>query len=200
MKKKIKGIEHLMNCKGDFVPVALINPADVERDELVERVFKKIERMKRLQEWVADEIDREIKEYLEKKSRNWESFSLTNYTGNKRIRYSFSEIIDFTEEIEIAKQKIYACIKKWRGTDEGGAYLEAVVRQAFGDKKINKVSLLKLLTVYIQDKEWIEAQSIIKNAIRVSETKHYREFAERSGKDKKFAAINLNFSTYGGGR
>ena len=195
MKKKVKGVEYLLNLAGEKVPVAVINPDDVRRDELVERIFKKIERMKRMQEWLADEIDREIREYLGDKIKG-DSFQLTNYTGDKRIRYSYSEIIDFTEEIELAKQKVFDCLKKWKGTESGGVYLETLVKQTFGDKKINKTSLLKLLTTYIDDKDWVEAQVQIKKSLRIVETKRYREFQIRKSKDNKFQAINLNFNSY----
>lgn len=195
MKKKIKNVEYLFNLAGEKVPVAVINPDDVRRDELVERVFKKIERMKRMQEWLADEIDRDVREYLGDKIKG-DTFQLTNYTGDKRIRYSYSEIIDFTEEIELAKQKIFDCLKKWKGTESGGVYLETLVKQTFGDKKINKTSLLKLLTTYIEDKDWVEAQVLIKKSLRIVETKRYREFQIRKSKDDKFQAINLNFNSY----
>jgi hypothetical protein len=195
MKKKVKGVEYLLNLAGEKVPVAVINPDDVRRDELVERVFKKIERMKRMQEWLADEIDRDVREYLGDKIKG-DTFQLTNYTGDKRIRYSYSEIIDFTEEIELAKQKIFDCLKKWKGTESGGVYLETLVKQTFGDKKINKTSLLKLLTTYIEDKDWVEAQVLIKKSLRIVETKRYREFQIRESKDSKFQSINLNFNSY----
>jgi hypothetical protein len=195
MKKKVKGVEYLLNLAGEKVPVAVINPDDVRRDEFVERIFKKIRVMKRQQEWLADEIDREIREYLGDKIKG-DTFQLTNYTGDKRIRYSYSEIIDFTEEIERAKQKIFDCLEKWKGTESGGVYLETLVKQTFGDKKINKTSLLKLLTTYIEDKDWVEAQVLIKKSLRIIETKRYREFQIRDSKDCKFQSINLNFNSY----
>lgn len=195
MKKKIKGVEYLLNLAGEKVPVAVINPGDVRRDEFVERIFKKIRVMRRQQEWLKDDIDREIREYLGDKIKG-DTFQLTNYTGDKRIRYSFSEIIDFTEEIELAKQKIFDCLKKWKGTESGGVYLETLVKQTFGDKKINKTSLLKLLTTYIEDKDWVEAQVLIKKSLRIVETKRYREFQIRESKDSKFQSINLNFNSY----
>ena len=195
MKKKVKGVEYLLNLAGKKVPVAVINPDDVRRDEFVERIFKKIRVMKRQQEWLADEIDREIREYLGDKIKG-DTFQLTNYTGDKRIRYSYSEIIDFTEEIELAKQKIFDCLEKWKGTESGGVYLETLVKQTFGDKKINKTSLLKLLTTYIEDKDWVEAQVLIKKSLRIVETKRYREFQIRESKDSKFQSINLNFNSY----
>lgn len=195
MKKKIKGVEYLLNLAGKKVPVAVIRPDDVRRDEFVERIFKKIRVMKRQQEWLADEIDREIREYLGDKIKG-DTFQLTNYTGDKRIRYSYSEIIDFTEEIELAKQKIFDCLEKWKGTESGGVYLETLVKQTFGDKKINKTSLLKLLTTYIEDKDWAEAQVLIKKSLRIVETKRYREFQIRESKDSKFQSINLNFNSY----
>lgn len=195
MKKKVKGVEYLLNLAGEKVPVAVINPDDVRRDELVERIFKKIRVMKRQQEWLADEIDREIREYLGDKIKG-DTLQITNFTGDKRIRYSYSEIIDFTEEIELAKQKIFDCLKKWKGTESGGVYLETLVKQTFGDKKINKTSLLKLLTTYIEDKDWVEAQVLIKKSLRIIETKRYREFQIRESKDSKFQSINLNFNSY----
>jgi hypothetical protein len=195
MKKKVKGVEYLLNLAGEKVPVAVIRPDDVRRDELVERIFKKIRVMKRQQEWLADEIDRDVREYLGDKIKG-DTFQLTNYTGDKRIRYSYSEIIDFTEEIELAKQKIFDCLEKWKGTESGGVYLETLVKQTFGDKKINKTSLLKLLTTYIEDKDWVEAQVLIKKSLRIVETKRYREFQIRESKDSKFQSINLNFNSY----
>lgn len=198
MKKTIKGIEYLINQQGETVPVSLIPPEDVERDELVEKIFKKIEKMKEIQKRLAAGIDADLRAFLEKKSKKWESFSLTNYTGDKRIRYDYNELTGFTEDIELARQKIFDCIKKWKGQDEGSMYLEALVKQTFGDKKINKTSLLKLLSTYIQDKDWIEAQTLIQKSLRVTETKRYRNFYTRANKDAKFQAINLNFTTYGG--
>ncbi|MCH5149262.1 MAG: DUF3164 family protein [Spirochaetales bacterium] len=199
MKKTIKGISYLMNLQGEAVPVSIIPPEDVERDELVEKIFSKIEKMKAIQKRLAASIDNDLRAFLEKKAKKWGAFQLSNYTGDKKIQYDFSEMTSFTEDVELAKEKIYDCLKKWKGENEGSMYLEALVKTAFGGKQLNKTSLMKLLSFYVQDKDWIEAQTLIQKSLRVINKKRRRTFYKRKNKDSKFQMVNLNFTTYGEG-
>lgn len=201
MTKK-KGTERvLIDAQGREYPVKILDKQIVKRDTLVTKLMK---RAKALNEKIAKEKAKmvaEIEGYLadtaEQYGENWKgNAELVSFNGSEKIEVKYKERIQFTEKLQIAKQKIDDCLIRW--SEDSNINLQAVIREAFQvDKKgeVAKGRILSLRKYNIKDKEWKLAMDLINEAIEVTSTKQYIAFYEREGKDKSFNLITLNFSS-----
>lgn len=204
--KKEEEMRMIKDQWGDEVPAILISPKDLERHDLVEGIFNKITEMKGLMLKTSQEIDDIIDRYLTKQAKRanvdgWKgNVTLTNFTGNKQVVVAMNDLLEFNENLNVAKMKVDQCVKRWVEEDDSPSIknLAALVNSAFSvDKKgdFNKAQIMKLLNIHIKDKEWISAQKLIKDSFSVRTTKKYKRFKLKN-EDGKLEGINLNFNTF----
>ncbi len=200
MTKK-KNEKVLVGSDGREYPTKILDKQIVKRDRMVTKLLKKA---KDLNERIAKEKAKmvaEIEDYLadtaEQYGENWKgNAELLSFDGSAKIEVKYKERIQFTEKLQIAKQKIDDCLIRW--SEDSNINLQAVIREAFQvDKKgeVAKGRILSLRKYNIKDKEWKLAMDLINEAIEVTSTKQYIAFYEREDINKSFNLITLNFSS-----
>ncbi len=191
----------LYDAQGREYPEKILDKQLVKRDKLVKRLMKKA---KALNEKIADEKTKmvaDIEKYLadtaEQYGENWKgNAELLSFDGSAKIEVKYKERIQFTEKLQIAKQKIDDCLIRW--SENSNINLQAVIREAFQvDRKgeVAKGRILSLRQYNIKDSEWKVAMDLINEAIEVTSTKQYIAFYEREDSDKSFSLVTLNFSS-----
>ncbi|MBI9030762.1 DUF3164 family protein [bacterium] len=191
----------LYDAQGREYPTKILDKQIVKRDKMVTKLLKKA---KDLNERIAKEKAKmvaEIEDYLadtaEQYGENWKgNAELLSFNGSAKIEVKYKERIQFTEKLQIAKQKIDDCLIRW--SEDSNINLQAVIREAFQvDKKgeVAKGRILSLRKYNIKDKEWKLAMDLINEAIEVTSTKQYIAFYEREDQNKSFNLITLNFSS-----
>jgi hypothetical protein len=206
-----ENIKTIKNSRGEDVAVDLIPEIELQRHKLVEDIISKIISYKKLGEDLSLDIDESIDKYLKflgKKTRvsNAEELSgnitLTNYSQTKQVKVSINDIIIFDERLNLAKKKIDNCLKRWSQESsnlEQSRFLSTIAMQAFNvDKKgnVNKNQIIRLLKVNIKDKEWIDAQKLIKESMQVFNSRRYKNFRTKNKPEDQWSTISLNFSTF----
>ena len=190
----------LKDAKGREYPAKILDPQIVKRDSLVNRVMGRAARLHdkltfEKQKMAAD-IDKYLQQTADQYGEKWKgNAELVSFDGNFKIEVRNRERLEFDEKLQIAKQKIDECLKRW--TEDSNVNLQAVINEAFQvDKKgeIAKHRILALRKYNIKDKNWKQAMDIIDKAIQVTSTKQYIAFYERSSSNKPFQLISLNFS------
>jgi hypothetical protein len=203
-------IKTLANSQGSEVAVDLISEVELKRHDLVESILTEIEEYKAMGVKLSEKIDQRVDAYMNwvgrrSKVRNGEkaggNLTLSNYSQTKQILVKIHDIFSFDERINLAKMKVDNCLKRWAEeskNNEQARFLSEIARRAFNvDKKgsINKNNILRLIQTNIKDKEWIEAQKLMKDAIQIICSKKYKNFKIKNSHGI-WETINLNFSTY----
>jgi hypothetical protein len=201
MAEKVKdgNVVYWIDPQGIRVPLNYIKPEDKDRDKLVEDVISDVVKLNRQLLELKKKIGEKTAAYLQKVAESygedWKgNCRLNNFSGDKQIEISVSDLIDFDEKLQVAKTKIDECIKRWsKGTNKP---LELLVTKAFRtDKKgqLNKNMILQLRTYEIKDPEWESAMDLISGSIKIMSSRTYYNFYSRD-ESGKLTPIHMNFS------
>ena len=202
VKREINGDTHWLNSRGKYDPVRFINKIPKRRDTMVERVFRKIDKLQT--RMLADKgvINGWIKEFVEFTEQHHgaamsedANFDFTNYAGTMKIKVKISNVIKYDEQIHVAKSLIDKCFTKW---GEGAhPNIRLIVNHAFKvdrEGELNHQKMIELQSYEINNKDWKKAMEIITKSRRIDSRKRYITFQKKNGKGK-WETINMNFSS-----
>lgn len=190
------------DSKGRLVPESLIEPIDIERDDLVTRlVLGAKNKQKELIEFkdlafgdIAAFVDLSLEKYDVQIGGDKGNITLFSFDGKYKIVRQIQDSLRFSEQLQAAKILIDECIQSWSiGSND---YLKVLVNGAFQVDKEGKIStgrVLSLRTHKIDDPKWKEAMNAIADSIRVVDSKRYVRFYERDS-EGKYQAISLDFA------
>jgi hypothetical protein len=178
----------------------VVNQDILDKDSVVN---KAMEQALKLQQRII--IDKQkiigiIEDYLSDVARRnglqWKGNALLiNFNEQYKIEIRYRERIQFGIELQLAKQKIDECLKRW--SSDSNDNLKAIITEAFQvDKKgeIAKYRILSLRRYKIKDVTWHEAMELIDKAILVTSTKQYVVFYVKD-EHGNFQKVVLNFSS-----
>jgi hypothetical protein len=106
--------------------------------------------------------------------------TLTSYDGRYRVVRATEEYIVFDERLQIAKELIDDCLKRW--SEGGNTNLQALVNDVFQvDKqgKVNVRGILRLRRLDIEDETWRQAMTAIAESLQTVGSKAYLRVYER---------------------
>lgn len=200
---EINGKQYMPDARGGYVPLELVKPQHALEDQAVRNIMAharalsaQIARFKghtfddlsALDDLLADQY--QVRRGGQKGNRTYMS-----HDGLEKIQVAMADQIDFGPELQQAKALIDECLKEW--TDDGRAEIRAIVLRAFKVEKegqINKAELFALLRLEIKDPRWLNAMAAIHDAIRVTGSKQYFRFYERSSPTAKFTAVTIDLA------
>ena len=191
----------MKNAHGAFIPIENVKPVDKLRDDLVKNLMSKTKEVQKIIEDHRNICWEDIKAFLEisasehnvKYGGEKGNITLLSYDGKYKVVIANQDYISFNEKLQIAKDLIDECIRKWaKGADKN---LLALVNDAFKVDKQGKISTEKILglrRLEINDFTWNEAMKAITESITVEDRKRYIRFYERREKDGKYEHISLS--------
>ena len=191
----------MKNAQGAFIPIENVKPVDKLRDDLVKNLMSQTKKVQKIIEDHRNICWEDIKAFLEisasehnvKYGGEKGNITLLSYDGKYKVVIANQDYISFNEKLQIAKDLIDECIRKWaRGADKN---LLALVNDAFKVDKQGKISTEKILglrRLEINDFTWNEAMKAITESITVEDSKRYIRFYERREKDGKYEHISLS--------
>ncbi|WP_157154491.1 DUF3164 family protein [Brachyspira murdochii] len=191
----------MKNAQGAFIPIENVKPVDKLRDDLVKNLMYKTKEVQKIIEEHRNICWEDIKAFLEisasehnvKYGGEKGNITLLSYDGKYKVVIANQDYISFNEKLQIAKDLIDECIRKWaKGADKN---LLALVNDAFKVDKQGKISTEKILglrRLEINDFTWNEAMKAITESITVEDSKRYIRFYERRDKDGKYEHISLS--------
>ena len=191
----------MKNAQGAFIPIENVKPVDKLRDDLVKNIMSKTKEVQKIIEDHRNICWEDIKAFLEisasehnvKYGGEKGNITLLSYDGKYKVVIANQDYISFNEKLQIAKDLIDECIRKWaKGADKN---LLALVNDAFKVDKQGKISTEKILglrRLEINDFTWNEAMKAITESITVEDSKRYIRFYERREKDGKYEHISLS--------
>ena len=190
----------LTDARGYEFNPKILHPNTVKRDAMVKKVTNMANKLNQKITAEKEKMLREVHLYLDsvadEYNEKWKgNAQLLSFDEKEKVEINYQERISFDEKLQIAKQKIDSCLKRW--SQEANPNLQALVSQAFQvDKKgqVSKNRIMALLRFNIKDDEWDIAKKIILESITVTSTKQYLAIYQRENTQDKFKQIILNFS------
>lgn len=186
--------------QGLEIPPSRVSKEEKARERTIDRVFKEVWKLRKAlidgKEVITGEVEQHLDAFAKAaKLDGWKgNATITNFQNTLKIERSVNELLDFTEEISLAQQKIAECIKKW--SDKANRNLRLVVDDAFktdSKGKLNKKRIIGLKRLEIEDETWQEAMQLIDDAIRIVDSRIYYTFHVKD-ETGMWVSVSLNFS------
>jgi hypothetical protein len=180
----------MTDSQGRQVPAELEKEIDKLRDQTVRRIADEAMKMKAVlgdfKKRIRDDIYAFVGLSAEQYGKVWGgkkgNITLATYDGKYRLVVAMSDNITFDERLQIARELIGDCIRKW--SDGSRDEIRILVQDAFQVDKAGKVSAARVLGLRrldIHDPDWQKAMAAITESIQVSGSKQYLRFYERNG-------------------
>ncbi len=194
---------YLQNARGHLVPRANVREQDLLRDETARRLAEKaIALHAQLKAYKAEALG-DIMDLVRIAGERYEvalggkkgNVSITSYDGRYKVQRSVADRIEFTEEIEAAKELLNQCIASW--SEGANPHIRVIVGRAFAtDSKgqLKTAAVLDLMRVEIDDDEWMRAMQAIRDSIHTTGTAIYVRVYERIGDSDQYRAIPLDLA------
>jgi hypothetical protein len=194
---------YLADSRGRLVPIDTISEQDKRRDALVKELLAEALELEELIASKRVSMQERVDAYLEwrkgvakVKRENWKgNIQLDSFDGGLRVDRRVKEVINFNEDLQLAKTVIDDWMKdNLKGSSDE---LRAVVMDAFSvDQKgnVNRSQILRLLRLDIQGAKWKKAMDLIKGAMQTQMTRQTTTFYIR-GEQGEFRQVILAFGS-----
>ncbi|MCR4537344.1 DUF3164 family protein [Pseudomonas sp. 18.1.10] len=193
----------LQDAKGHLVPVVLIKPIDLARDELVSELVKKAKNVSALLGEFKASAFGDIKAFVEMSAEQYGAaiggkkgnVTLLTFDGRFKIIHAVQDSIKFDERLQAARALIDECAAEW--TQGARSEVRVLVNEAFRTDKSGEIStgrVLGLRRLEIKDGRWQRAMQAIGEAVQVVGSKSYLRVYERIGDSDQYAPIPLDIA------
>ncbi len=189
--------------QGRAVPLQYIDPVVKARDRLVRRIAAKTQRLHEQMSTVKVEVMALVDGYLDQVAAGYDedwkgNAELVTFDGRLKVEVKISEALEFDERLQVAKQKIDHCLRRWTGNAR--AEVRAIINQAFqvdSKGRINVRSILTMRQLKFDDQVWNEAMALIADSLRIRTTRRYVNVYQRHTNTDRFELLALNWSALG---
>jgi hypothetical protein len=195
--------QHMKDAQGRLVPIELIKPIDLARNDLVTALIDCARELsailKNFKQQAFDDfnafVDLSAEQYGVTLGGRKGNVTLTSFDGRFKVVRQIQDSIVFDERLQAAKVLVDECITGWaKGT---GPEIRALVNDAFQvDKEgtVNTARVLALKRLEITDQKWQRAMQAIQDSVLISSSRSYMRFYERVGDTDRYEAISLDLS------
>lgn len=190
------------DAKGALIPLTMIKPIDLARDELVQELAAKAKAQSTALRTLKHQVFADINAFVDLSAEKYEvqlggkkgNLTLYTFDGKYKIQVAISERMVFDERLQAAKSLIDECITDWSqgSRDE----IKVLVQSAFQtdqEGRINTGRVLSLRRMHIRGEKWQKAMDAIGESLQVVGSKEYVRFYERVAEDK-YEPISLDLA------
>lgn len=189
--------------KGNLVALSNIKAIDLIRDELVDKLSglaaKQQTQMRDFKRSIIDELSAFVslsaEEYQIKLGGKKGNITLMNFDSTLKIQIAVSELLQFDERLQVAKQLIDECIHAW--SSGANDRIRTLVEHAFQVDKEGQVSTARILGLRkldMEDERWDSAMKAIADSIQITDSKSYIRFYKRRNTDDAWQAVSLDIA------
>ncbi len=194
-----------LNAKGEAVHPDNIKVVDKLKDEVVEAVLIKAQKIQESMKAFKEEAYKDVEDYfalvlqnygMDVKSRSKKgNITLENFSGTVKVQIAKAEKLGFDEKLRVAKLKIDEYLEDV--TKDSSADIRTLITKAFEvDKEgnIDSKKIFALKSYEISDKRWKEAMEIIEDSKHVTAITPYIRFYKRNSIEDKWEFIKLDIA------
>ena len=195
--------EYMKDSMGRLVPKDMVSPIDKLRDQTVRIIMDKAFKMRDSLAAFKTEVNNDVNTFVEMSANQYDKtwgggrggFTLSTYDGQYKMVIAISDHTFFDERLQIARDIIGKCIKKWSKGSRNE--IRVLVNDAFQVDKTGKVNtsrVLGLRRLEIDDPDWQKAMKAITDSVQVTGSKQYIRFYERD-ENGKYKQISLDVAS-----
>ena len=201
--QEIAGKAYMLDARGALMPVETIKAADRLEDEVVRKVMgyardlsAQIERFKGHTFEDLNGLQSLFEQnYGGKAGGAKGNVTFQSFDGLQKVQVAIADQISFGPALQEAKKLIDECLIEWGA--ESRAEIRALVNRVFSVEKegqINRAELFGLLRLEITDERWLRAMEAVRDSIRVTGTKAYLRFYERTSPKAKWQPVTIDLA------
>ncbi|MBA6065965.1 DUF3164 family protein [Pseudomonas mosselii] len=194
----------LKDARGHLVPLDLVKPIDMARNDLVLELLKKAQAVSEvLATFKADAfgdikafVDMSAEQYNAKLGGKKGNLTLMSFDGQFKVVQAAQDNIRFDERLQAARALIDECLTEW--TQNARSEVRAIVNEAFRADKQGEIStgrVLGLRRMDIKDERWQRAMEAIGDAVQVVGSKSYIRVYRRIGESEQYVPIPLDIAS-----
>lgn len=194
----------LKDAKGHLVPLDLVKPIDMARNDLVLELVAKAQVVSdTIAAFKADAfgdikafVDMSAEQYNAKVGGKKGNVTLMSFDGQFKVVQAAQDNIRFDERLQAARALIDECLTEW--TQDARSEVRAIVNEAFRADKQGEIStgrVLALRRMEITDERWQKAMEAIGDAVQVVGSKSYIRVYRRVGESEQYVPIPLDIAS-----
>lgn len=192
---------YMQDQQGKLVPVDMVRPIDIERNEmvleLVDMAKAKSLELAEFKQNAMSAIEKFVnlsgRKYQVKMGGNKGNVTLMSYDGRFKIQRAIGEHLVFDERLQVAKELIDICLNEW--SEGSRPEIKVLINDAFQVDKQGKVSTARIFGLQrldIKDRKWKKAMKAISDSVQVAGSKSYVRIYERVGDTDEYKPIPLD--------
>jgi hypothetical protein len=192
-----------LDAKGRLVPVGVIKPIDLTRDELVIELVGRAKKLSQTISAFRNEVFDLADQFVALSAAEFKvalggrkgNLTLHSYDGRYKVLLAIAEHLTFDERLQAAKALIDECLNEW--VEGSRDEIKVIVSDAFDTDKEGKLNTGKILGLRrhdIKDKRWQRAMAAIGESLQVVGSKRYVRFYERVGDTDRYEPISLDIA------
>jgi len=173
---------YIEDAKGNLVHISNVKQVDLDRDALVRGIVAQAEplcgQIATFREAVLDMVDNFVAESMSRYKAKFGGIkgnvNLMTFDGDYKVVVSVQENIAFDERLQVAKELIDKCLKKW--AEGARPEILTLISSAFQVDKAGLIStsrVLGLRKLDITDPDWKRAMEAISESLNVVNSKRY---------------------------
>lgn len=189
--------------KGRLVPIEMIKPVDLARDEFVAETLVKAMALQSQLQAFKTALMGDIQAFIELSAERYGAdmggekgnVQLTNFDGSTRVVRAIQDSLAFDEGLQAAKVLIDQCIDSW--TEDSRPEIRTLINDAFQVDKEGLIStgrVLGLRRLAIEDERWLRAMQALTDSVRVQCSKSYIRIEKRNPDSGRFEAVRLDLA------
>lgn len=194
---------YVKDARGRLVPESMVKPIDQLRDQTIHSLITEAKKLQAQMAGFKNRAFTDIAAFVEASNEQYGvkvrgtkgNISLITFDGRYKIVRQIAEHIQFSEQLQAAKELIDECIREW--TEGSNDKIKALINEAFQvDKEgnVNTGRILGLRRLAIEDPKWSTAMRAIVDSIRVTGSKPYVRLYERDDETEEYRAISLDIA------
>lgn len=193
---------YMEDSRGALMPVERVREIDRLRDNLVREIVAGAVSTHQVVSRFKAASMADIEAFVELSAERFDvkrggakgNVTLTSYDGRYRVVRAIDEYIVFDERLQIAKELIDDCIRRW--AVGSSTEIQALINDAFQVDKQGKVNVRRILglrRLNIEDETWRQAMTAIAESLQTVGSKTYLRIYERDAQGE-YQQISLDMA------
>lgn len=195
---------YMRDARGRLVPLELVKPIDLARDQLVMELVTKARELHKLMADFKGRAMGDVGAFLDLSAERFGvkpggakgNLTLFSFDARYKLQVAQADRLVFDERLQAAKVLIDDCIREW--AKGSGSEIRLLVQDAFQTDqtgRINTARVLGLRRLEITDPKWKQAMDAIGESLQVVGTKSYIRFYERVGQSDEYRHLALDLGS-----
>lgn len=199
---EMKPTTMLQNAQGHYVPVDKIKPLDMQRNDLVNSIVQKAQKLRAEMQNFKDETSQDLQAHIALSAEQYNAkvggakgnMQLLSFNGEFKVQIAITDSLVFDERLQIAKSLIDECIHEW--TTDSNSNAKALIEHAFQTDKAGNISVsrvLGMLKLNMDHPKWTQAMNALRDSIQVQSSKSYLRIYRRNT-EGKYEQLSLDLA------